>query len=125
VRNVPRAFFWIDQNVIRGGFWTALSIEARVLYVALAASADRDGVSRWGPVKLMELSGIKEPAWYEGAVKALVESKLVCVGEKEEGIQVLDLDKGGEPKISTQAKPKPTQRPIVIQTVVTLGGGEC
>jgi len=65
-RRLPRAFFWIDQNLIRSGAWGKLSAEARLAYVAVSASCDRDGVSIWSRAKLMELSAIPDPdAWRE------------------------------------------------------------
>jgi hypothetical protein len=59
-RRLPRSFFWIDQNVIRSGAWQRLSAEARLAYVALAASCDREGLSIWSVPKLMELAACRD-----------------------------------------------------------------
>ena len=60
-RKLPRSFFWVDQQLIRGGAWLKLSAPARLAYIALAASCDRQGVSIWSRHKLMELSACQDP----------------------------------------------------------------
>jgi hypothetical protein len=56
-RRLPRAFFWVDQQIIRLGIWTKLSPLARLTYISLSASVDREGISIWSHHKLRELSG--------------------------------------------------------------------
>ena len=64
-RALARSFFWIDQNIIRQGVWAGLSAQARLAYVALSASVDREGVSIWSKKKLMEVAACPNPDEFE------------------------------------------------------------
>ena len=44
-RPISRSFFWIDQAIVRTGLWVSISTEAVMVYVALSASVDRNGIS--------------------------------------------------------------------------------
>ncbi len=130
MRKVPRSFFWIDQQVIRSGLWQRLSTEAKLAYVALAASVDREGISLWGSKKIMELMGKVEPEIFDSTLSELEGLKLIVRGnELDPGLRLLNLATEAEAirSQSTESmslsRPKVAQ-PIVIQTTttVTLGG---
>ena len=76
-RNLPRSFFWIDQHLIRSGIWLNLGAEARLTYIAIAASCDRQGISIWSRNKLMELSACKDPEEWEPRISELLDHKLI------------------------------------------------
>jgi len=76
-RRLPRSFFWIDQNVIRSGAWLRLSAEARLAYISIAASCDREGLSIWSVPKLMALSGCLERENWNERVSELESHQLI------------------------------------------------
>jgi len=131
-RRLPRSFFWIDQSVIRSGAWQRLSAEARLVYVALAASCDREGLSIWSAPKLMELAACRErEEWsvrcseLEGCalIERLPEHSPPAIRLKE-----LDLlsrgDAAAEGARPTPAPALPHAAPIIVhtQTTIHLGG---
>jgi hypothetical protein len=135
-RRLPRAFFWIDQSLIRGGVWLKLSAEARLAYIALSASCDRQGVSIWSRSKLMELSACKDPEDWRGRLVELESYRLIepLPEHSPPAILLVELDPelsrsaGGDRAASNQmsatwAGGAPTA-PIVVhtQTTIHLGG---
>jgi hypothetical protein len=76
-RRLPRSFFWIDQHLIRSGTWLRLSAEARLTYIAIAASCDRQGVSIWSRAKLMELAACKAPEEWGFRISELISHRLI------------------------------------------------
>jgi len=76
-RKLPRSFFWVDQQLIRSGAWLRLSAPARLAYIALAASCDRQGVSIWSRHKLMELSACQDPDDWGGTLVELESHQLI------------------------------------------------
>ena len=56
LRRIPKSFFWIDQALIRSGVWEKLSGQARLTFVALSATCDREGLSVWSAQRLQSLS---------------------------------------------------------------------
>lgn len=76
-RRLPRSFFWIDQHLIRSGTWLKLSASARLAYIAIAASCDRQGMSIWSRNKLMELSACKNPDDWGPLISELMSHQLI------------------------------------------------
>lgn len=131
-RRLPRSFFWIDQSVIRSGVWLGLSAEARLAYVALAASCDREGLSIWSARKLMELGACPEREDWSARVSelegcALIE-RLPEHSPPAIRLKELDLPSRGEAGVEA-ARPAPAPAsphaaPIIVhtQTTIHLGG---
>jgi hypothetical protein len=135
MRKMARSFFWIDQQIIRSGIWQQLSQEAKLVYVAVAASVDREGISQWGQAKLMGLVGKIEAADFEKSLSELEVQNLVGRGTADKpSLMLLGLSDEREKLLASPSHPAASanQRvkpPIVIYTTttVTLGAGhaEC
>jgi hypothetical protein len=133
MRRLPRSFFWIDQGVIRSGAWQKLSAEARLAYVALAASCDREGISIGSAPKLMQLSASRERENWDARVLEL-ESPELIERVTEHCLPAIRLKEFETPLgNSTAAAPKPkpisvssptSSAPIVVhtQTTIHIGG---
>ena len=130
-RRLPRSFFWMDQHLIRSGIWSKLSVPARMAYLALVASCDRDGVTIWSRSKLMEIAGCRDPDDWQAQVLELNEVKLIelLVESSPLAIQVISLSpqsQDGElmPKkiapSSTSTLPT-SSSPIVVHTSIHFG----
>jgi hypothetical protein len=139
-RRLPRAFFWIDQNLIRSGAWGKLSAEARLAYVAVSASCDRDGVSIWSRAKLMELSAIPDPDVWRERLLELESHRLIepLPEHSPPAIRLVELDR--EATAAAVSRPSPDAErassplagwsggvpaaPIIVhtQTTIHLGG---
>jgi hypothetical protein len=134
MRRLPRAFFWIDQSVIRSGAWLRLSAEARLAYVALAASCDREGISIWTAPKLMELSASGERENWNARVSELEREALIerVPEHSPPAIRIRELEVPPRPVSMDTGmfKPGPLQSlstavsPIIVhtQTTIHLGG---
>jgi hypothetical protein len=113
-----------------------LSSEARLAYVALSASCDREGVSIWSRAKLMELSAIFDPdTWRERLVELeshqLIES---LPGHLPPAIRLVELGRevaAPRPPDGEQSPSLPAtwagdapSAPIIVhtQTTIHLGG---
>lgn len=128
-RRLPRSFFWIDQSVIRSGAWQRLSAEARLAYVALAASCDREGLSIWSSPKLMELAACLERESWGARISELESCALVerVVDHSPPAIRLKELDSSARGDVAEAPRPSPappTQftTPIIVQTTIHLGG---
>lgn len=106
-RRLSRSFFWIDQQLIRGGHWSRINAASRLLYVALAASCDRQGVSLCSCGKLMELSAIRDHATIQESLVALESMRLIEVRSEQipPAIVLLPLDAAGDVPGRTRADP--------------------
>jgi|SRR5215210_1732230 len=130
-RKLSRSFFWIDQQIIRSGVWMKLSPQARLAYVAISASVDREGLSIWHPTKLMELAGIKQPEEFDGSLGELIEHRLIesLSTHVPAAIRLCVLPFGESEDAPTNYGRKPSNpsqtTPIVIHTHTTVQvGGE-
>jgi hypothetical protein len=136
-RRLPRSFFWIDQQIIRSGLWMQLSLTARLAYIALSASCDRDGISIWSRSKLMALSGCVDPDEWPGTLIELEGHRLVESLESHvppamkllplEAEQSSEADRttAQVPAASiTSPKSAPSVAPVIVHTHTTvhLGG---
>ncbi|MGK5085468.1 hypothetical protein WDW37_19445 [Bdellovibrionota bacterium FG-1] len=133
MRRLPKSFFWIDQSVIRSGVWVRLSPEARLAYVALAASCDREGISIWSATKLMTLSAcVAHDGWQAKLTELERESLIERVPESTPpAIRLRDFDTQtralvvGTQATKTGITPNaPSRAPIIVhtQTTIHLGG---
>ncbi len=130
MRKLSRSFFWIDQELLRSGLWLKLSIVDRLVYIALAASVNRDGVSLWGNEKLQALAGCTKTDWDESLVK-LIEHNLIQPPQNgENGIILLSfqddmLSQKSKEQISSKGNSNLESRlPIFIKTTTTVELGE-
>ena len=133
MRRLPRSFFWIDQSVIRSGAWLRLSAEARLAYVALAASCDREGISIWSVPKLMELSGSsgEHENWHVRVSELEREALIERVPEHSPpAIRLREFEAHARPGAldTGMIKPSPLQStstaaPIVVHTQTTIHFG--
>lgn len=131
MRRVPRSFFWIDQQIIRSGLWLKLSMEAKLSYVVIAASVDREGVSHWGSKKMLEMVGPIEGEVFDKSLQELEALHLIVRGTAEApGIRLLnilneaELNKPAAPPSSDGAKTPISGPPIIIHTTTTVTLGE-
>lgn len=132
-RRLPKAFFWIDQNVIRSGVWKGLSPQARLAYVALAASCDREGVSIWSAPKLMEISGCVEREEWSARIVELEQHRLIeaVPGHVPPAIRVMEVDPPGRTdpadRESSERRAPPTlpssPASIIVHTHTTIQMG--
>ena len=77
-----------------------MSGPARLSYVALVASVNKDGISLWGETKLLTLAGVNESEWVlslgELAGLKLIEAPAAGeVGIKELNLGVDEISSGG------------------------------
>lgn len=124
MRKLSRSFFWIDQELIRSGVWLKMSSAARLSYVALVASVNKDGTSLWGETKLLTLAGVNESEWVL-SLGELVGFRLVEVpAAGEVGIKVLGLGSDensiGFGKNQTPVEGVKVQRPLLLRTITTV-----
>ena len=90
-RSIRGSFSWIDHRFLREGFDQGLTRLEKLLYFALVAVGNQDGVSFYSDARLAELLDIRFPHELDGARKELVARDLIVY---EGGIyQVLDLKK--------------------------------
>lgn len=124
MRKLPKSFFWIDQQVVRNGIWVKLSCQARLAYVSIAASCDRDGLSIWSRSKLMELSGIQDPDHWSQHIGELDGHKLIELlpANSPPAIRLLSLESSENGAVRSEPVPRSqnTQPPIVIHTHTSI-----
>jgi hypothetical protein len=137
MRRVPRSFFWIDQRVIRGGLWGQMSMGAKLAYVALAASVDRQGVSQWSRRKLMELAGGSAPLEFDQQLKELEGLRLVALPAEGAVAEIRMLNIDGDQDLQatqgsletgikrSQVMANGSSIVVHTQTVVRIGASEC
>lgn len=127
MRKMARSFFWIDQQIIRSGIWQKLSMEAKLSYVALSASADREGLCQWGPQKLIEQIGNVGIEGFNKSLGELEALNLIARGDLERpGIELLNLSmtEERERQLSVPANNVRAKAPIIIHTTTTVTVGE-
>jgi hypothetical protein len=71
-RQIRGSFSWIDHRFLREGFDQGLSHLEKLLYFALVAVSNQDGVSFYSDARLAELLDIRFPHKLDGARKELV-----------------------------------------------------
>jgi len=131
MRKLSRSFFWIDQELLRTGIWLKLTSVERLVYIALAASVNREGVSLWGNEKLQNLAGCKPDEWQDG-IKRLIEYNLIQAPQSGEiGIILLSLEKPidedhqqKQQELMNIKKSSMPRLPIILKTTTTVELGE-
>lgn len=133
MRKLARSFFWIDQEVLRSGIWQRLTVVERLIYIALVASANREGICLWGSEKLLTLAGCTKSEWDSGLIK-LIEFKLIQPPKAGEfGIELLSLELGVDgvksEKLQEQVSDQKSynmnlRQPLILKTTTTLELGE-
>ncbi len=101
-----------------------MSNAARLSYVVLVASVNREGTSLWGEGKLLKLAGVSESDWVT-SLGELVNLQLVEIPSGEElGIKVLNLDPNenvsSRNKAEGQMATAKVIRPLVLRTITTV-----
>jgi hypothetical protein len=127
MRKMARSFFWIDQHIIRSGIWQKLSMEAKLSYVVISASADRDGLCQWGHQKLIEQIGEVAPESFTKSLEELETLNLIARGGPEKpGIELLNLsvEDERERQPSSPANNIRAKAPIIVHTTTTVTVGE-
>lgn len=142
-RPLPRAFFWLDQQLVRSGIWLKLSPQARLAYIALCASCDRQGVSIWSRAKLMQLSACQDPEEWQRLLVELESHQLVerMVDHSPPALRLVPLQSEGmsagmptsraaadaltaaTPSESAKLAPMAGPSPIVVHTHTTIHFG--
>ncbi len=126
-RRMPKSFFWIDQRLIRSGLWVRLSSGGKLSYVALSATADRDGRCLWGKSKLAELAGGSEDD-FEKSLAELCELRLIEVQGASGAVQILSLEEELTGALQTSTQPKPIVSPappsVIVHTHLTVNLAE-
>ena len=123
LRRIPKSFFWIDQALIRSGVWEKLSGQARLTFVALSATCDREGLSVWSAQKLQSLSATADAEAFGSSLSELEVARLI--ERRESGFLVLSQESQSGLENTRDAKPLPTLnngKSIVIRTFVQIGG---
>jgi hypothetical protein len=126
-RRLPRSFFWIDQQLVRNGTWVKLGHEARLVYIAISASVDRDGLSIWSRSKLMELSGCRTPEEFQQGIVDLESHRLIepIPQNVPPAIHLCSLDPTEAetaPRGAGSGRGQHASPPIVVHTTVHIGG---
>ena len=133
MRKLARSFFWIDQELLRSGLWLKLSAVERLVYIALAASVNRDGVSLWGGEKLLTLASCTKLEWEESIVKLIEYNLIQSPRSGEIGVILLSLDRNQDEEQSRKSDEAMTAKkssnlesrlPIIIKTTTTVELGE-
>ena len=125
MRKLSKSFFWIDQEIVRSGLWSKMSARARLCYVALVASVNREGLSLWGELKLSELAGVTKEEWADVLSELSLSHLIELPSAGEIGIQVLplnhdDASPSGESKSLSRFESQGGCRPILVRTVTTV-----
>ena len=123
LRRIPKSFFWIDQALIRSGVWEKLSGQARLTFVALSATCDREGLSVWSAGKLQSLSATADAEAFGSSLSELEVARLI--ERRESGFLVLSQESQSGLENIRDAKPLPALnngKSIVIRTFVQIGG---
>lgn len=89
LRQVPRAFSWIDHRFVRDGHISRCTHEALALYLFLVTVADAEGLSYYSDAKACRLLNMDE-ALLRSARRELCEAGLVAY--RHPLYQVLSLD---------------------------------
>ena len=76
-RSIRGSFSWIDHRFLREGFDQGLTRLEKLLYFALVAVGNQDGVSFYSDTRLAELLDIRFPHELDGARKELVARDLI------------------------------------------------
>ncbi len=133
MRKLARSFFWIDQELLRSGLWLKLSTVDRLVYIALAASVNRDGVSLWGNEKLQVLASCTQTDWDESILKLTEHSLIQAPQSGESGIILLSFDRSQDEDQAKKPRELSSLRkssnlesrlPIFIKTTTTVELGE-
>ena len=122
-RSIRGSFSWIDHRFLREGFDRGLTRLEKLLYFALVAVSNQDGVSFYSDARLAELLDIRFPHELDGARKELVARDLIAY---EGGIyQVLDLPvpslrkgSGGSSSLPDHALRSSSSLPLVRRTAL-------
>lgn len=133
-RRLPRSFFWVDQHLIRSGTWLKLSASARLAYIAVAASCDRQGVSIWSRSKLMELSACPDPGDWMPRIQELMGHGLIEILPENSppAIRLIEFQvenpESVAPSTNRTGPPSrclpPSPSPIVVHTHTTIHLGD-
>lgn len=124
-RRMPKSFFWIDQQLIRSGTWEKLSAQARLTYVALSATCDREGLSLWTARRLQSLAATEDIEVFGSSLSELEVVRLI--ERREQGFLVLSADPQSQSLVEHAPKPHPAldkSKSIVIRTLVQIGGAD-
>ncbi len=133
MRKLARSFFWIDQELLRSGLWLKLSTVDRLVYIALAASVNRDGVSLWGNEKLQALASCTQTDWDESIIKLTEHNLIQGPKSGENGIILLSFDRSHDEDQTQKPRELSSSRkssnfesrlPIFIKTTTTVELGE-
>lgn len=133
MRKLARSFFWIDQELLRSGLWLKLSTVDRLVYIAIAASVNRDGVSLWGNEKLQLLASCTKTDWDESIVKLIEHNLVQPPPSGENGIILLSFDRNQDDDQSQKTRELSgtkkssnleSRLPIFIKTTTTVELGE-
>ena len=133
MRKLAKSFFWIDQELMRSGLWLKLSTVERLVYIAIAASVNRDGVSLWGCEKLQGLASCTALEWNEGVAKLIAHNLIQAPQSGEVGIILLSFDRNQEIEQSQKLQESVSSKkntsleirmPFVLKTTTTVEVGE-
>ena len=133
MRNLAKSFFWIDQELLRSGLWLKLSAVDRLVYIALAASVNRDGVSLWGNEKLQVLASCSKTDWDESIIKLTEHDLIQAPQSGENGIILLSFDRSQDGDQTQKPRELSSSRkylnleprlPIFIKTTTIVELGE-
>jgi|HubBroStandDraft_6_1064221.scaffolds.fasta_scaffold332963_3 hypothetical protein len=126
-RRMPKSFFWIDQALIRMGIWEKLSAQARLTYVALSATCDREGLSLWSVRKLQILAATEDAEAFGSSLSEL--ERMQLVERRELGFLLCSFDLQANSPVANAAETNPSpasykSKSIVIRTLVEIGGAD-
>jgi hypothetical protein len=97
LRRVPAQFSWIDQRLVREGYFERCDVQALALYLLLVTVADAQGLSYYGDATVCRLLSIPLQA-LERARAALIGAGLIAY--EPPLYQVLALDPAPPPRTS-------------------------
>lgn len=98
-------------------------MEAKLSYVAISASVDREGLCQWGPPKLIEQIGEIVVEQFNQSLDELEASKLIARGGPERPIELLNLSVAEERQLALPTS-NTRKTPIIIHTTTTVTVGE-
>jgi len=104
MRSIERPFSWIPFRVLSSGLLGRLSPPAKLLYFFLCLVADREGLSFYGPRRIVEVLGIEPSQLVEAVGELRHEDVLAFDGQVYQLLSLppwLGQVRSGRPKTET------------------------
>jgi len=126
MRAIERPFGWIPFRVLSSGLLGRLSPSAKLMYFFLCLVADRDGLSFYGPRRIVELLGLEPSQLVEAVGELRDEDVLAFDGQVYQLLSLpswLGRVRSGRPRTETAVSPREPSPRRGPQHIARLLGG--